>query len=165
MQDSEIQRLDREVLDKIHTLTHLVRICGLAGETKSFISECDHMVGIQALDVRTGSGGPFGQDIGVAALAAGLVGQLPGKDSWRVGILGDDSLNVLLILSLGLRVGIPALFCSTESRHVRWHASIVAPVVREVDYELYSTGFGGLDDIVETLETIRTCVDGRSGCR
>lgn len=99
---------------------------------------------------------------GVAAIAAGLVGQLPGENGRRVGVARDNGLDVLLVLSLDVGVCIPVGVGRTaESLHVGGHASIISPVVDEVDDQLDSPRLSGLYNVVQTLETIGTGVDDR----
>lgn len=87
------------------------------------------MVGIEGLDVGGGCLGPGVDDGGGAAVAAGLVGQLPGEDGGRALVARHDGGDVFLVLGLGGAVGVPGLLGAAESGHVGGDTAVVGPVV------------------------------------
>lgn len=85
------------------------------------------MVRIQRLDVGRRGLCPVVDDGGRAALAAGLVGQLPREDGGRGLVPVDHGLDVLEVLRLGRRVGVPAVVVASEGVDVGVDSAIVVP--------------------------------------
>lgn len=85
------------------------------------------MVGIQGLDVCRSRLRPVVDDGGRAALAAGLIGQLPREDGGGRLVPVDYGLDVLEVLRLGRRVGVPAVVIASEGVDVGVDSAIVVP--------------------------------------
>lgn len=71
------------------------------------------MIPVERLNVGGDFGGPFSDDGRVAARAAGLVAELPGKDSGGRFVPVDDEFDVVLVRGLSGGIGIKAVVGST----------------------------------------------------
>lgn len=151
VESSKIESRDVQQCDKVGSLAVCVRICAITGETETLDARRDQVVGVEALDVRRGSQGPVVDDTGVAAVAAGLIAELPGENGRRVEVASNKGLDVGLVLCLRSRIGIPRSFAATEGIDVCLDATVVVPLVYEGDDQLDPTRLGGRDNVVDTL--------------
>lgn len=163
MESTEIERRNAEVLDEIETLTKLIGIAAIARKTETLISERDEMVRVEALDVGRSVPGPVEDDVRAAAGAAGLVGELPRQDRGAGPVPAHNGLDEAPVLGLRRGVGVPGRLAAAKGPDVGGVPAVVVPVVHEGDDELDATLLGGLDDVVEALETGGSRVDGRAG--
>lgn len=156
----EIQSRDVQKGNKVSSLTVRVRIRSIAGKTEPFDTSGDQVVGVEALDVLGRGLCPVVDDARVAAVAAGLVAELPGQDGGRVDKARDDGLDVGLVLGLRGGVGVPRRLAAAERVDVGLDAAVVVPLVDKGDHQLDAPGLGGRDDVVEALQAVGARVDG-----
>lgn len=133
----------------------------ISQRTQTFTGS-NHVVRIEGLDVGRSLGYPFGDDVGVAARAARLISQLPRKDSRGSLVARDNSLDVRLVHALDLRVGVPFGLAATIGIDVGIHATIIIPGIHEGNDKLDAVLLGSGDNVIKTLQTISTSVDGSS---
>lgn len=76
------------------------------------------MVRIEALDIGGGICSPVRKNAGLAAVAARLVGELPGEDRGGVGVARYDGFDVGFVLGLRCRVGVPGCLAASEGGYV-----------------------------------------------
>lgn len=133
MESGKVKRLNVQVLLPVDTLTVGVWVTAVTWKAETLISKCDQVVGVQGLDVLRDLGGPVVDDSRVAAVAARLVGQLPGQDGIGVGVSAHNSLDVLFVLRLRIRIGEPCFVGSTKRSGISRDTAIVVPVVDKID--------------------------------
>lgn len=126
------------------------------------ITQGDHVVGIQRLDVGTDLGGPAVDNISAASRAARLVTQLPSKDRRGVPVPRDNSLDIGLVHALDLLVGEPLSLAAAVGLDIGVVSAVVVPAVHERNDELDAVLLSGSNHIVKTLETVFAGVDGGS---
>ena len=137
-----------------------VRAVRVGGDAEAFLADADHVVGVEALDVGGDVGDPGCEDVGRAAGASWLVGQFPGEHGSGGLVSRDDGGDVGFVLCLCGRVGVPCCHGGDAVvGTVSCHTAVIGPVVDEVDDERDAVCFGGLDDVVEALQTIDSGVD------
>lgn len=120
------------------------------------------MLAVEGFDVGRGIGDPLVEDVKFATVAARLVGELPCEDSGRRAVAAHDGFDVRFVLRLGLFARVPLCVGSDACvRKIGRHASIIGPVVDEVDDQLDAVLFGAFDDVVKALEAIGAGIDLR----
>lgn len=160
MVDAEVDIGVRARGVEITAFAELVRVGAVAFETEAFLAGGDHVRTVERFDVGCGVGHPFVEDIEVAAVAARLVGELPGENGRRVAVAANDCFDVRFVLRLGFLADVPfGVGFDAGVGEVGGHASIIGPVVDEVDDELDAVLFGALDDVVQALEAVGAGVD------
>lgn len=94
MEGSKVERLDAHILLPVHTLRVGVGPGALASwQAETLVAHDDLTARVQPLNVARGRLGPIVYDVGVAAGAAWLVGELPGEDGFRGPVTPDDGVN------------------------------------------------------------------------
>lgn len=115
------------------------------------------MVRVDALNVRahgsdprrdSGLGARTGGGTGTAS-AAGLVGELPSKDTRLVLIAGNEGIDVVLegVDDLGVAVEVVVVVRVEDLLDVDVHATVVGPVVGERDDQAETTPIWGGDTL------------------
>lgn len=74
VEGTEIERLDLEVGGEVEPLAKLVWITTVTCNAKPFITQCDHVAGVETLDVLRDCSRPGGNDASLATVASRLVG-------------------------------------------------------------------------------------------
>lgn len=120
------------------------------------------MVRIKGLDVGRSLGYPVGDYVGVAARAARLISQLPRKDSRGSLVARDNGLDVRLVHALDLGIGVPFRLAATIGIDVGIHATIIIPGIHKGNDKLDAVLLGSGDNVIKTLQSISTSVDGSS---
>jgi hypothetical protein len=169
VESSEINIAQLQVCLEINTLSSAVEpIRARWPVEETLIANSDKMLAIQALDILRHLINPSGDSSRCArrggretSLAARLVGKLPSENSWRVGVTGDDSLDVVLVSVLDVGVGVEGIMglAGSESIDIDSHSSVVIPVVDEWDNQFNASLLSSLDDVVETSKTGGASVD------
>ena len=145
-----VQRLNAQIPLKVHTLATSVSIAPVtAGAQPSFIPQRHEMCNIKRLDVRRDLRSPIVNDIRVAPVTAGLVGQLPGEYRRRGLVPIHNELYVVLVCCLGSDVGVEGLRRAAKDGAVGVYTAEVVPVVDEWQYELDIVFLSGGDGCIE----------------
>ena len=122
----------------------------------------NHVVRIEGLDVGRSLGYPVSDNVGVAAGAARLISQLPRKDGRGSLVARDNSLDVRLAHALDLRIGVPSGLIATIGIDVGIHTTVIIPRVHKGNDKLDTVLLSSGDNVIKTLQTISTSVDGSS---
>lgn len=109
--------------------------------TETFVTDAYHVVWVEGFDVCRCGVHPVCDNRGRAEGAAGFIGELPSEDGRGRIIPGDDGCNVLLVRGLRCGGGVPGRVADAIIRFISWHATIVTPVVHEVDYQADTVRF------------------------
>ena len=112
------------------------------------------MVPVQGLDEGGGVRGPFGDDGGAAAGAAGLVAQFPAEDRRAGFVAVDDEANVIPVGGLGASVGVKSVVVAAVDVGVGVDTAEVVEVVQEGEDELETGLFGFADGVVEAGDAV-----------
>jgi hypothetical protein len=120
------------------------------------------VVRIEGLDVGGSLSYPVGDDVGLAARAARLISQLPCKDSRGSLVARDNGLDVRLVHTLDLRIGVPFRLAATIGIDVGIHATIIIPIIHKRNDKLDAVFLGSGDNVIKTLQTVSTGVDSSS---
>lgn len=149
VEGAEVERLDGKVGGEVDALALLVGVRAVArAGVEALVAERDQVRAVERLDVRAGFAGPLGDDLGAAAVAARLIGELPREDRGAVLVAADDGLDVVPVLRLGCGVGVPGGLAAAVVFDVGVDSAIVVPVVHKVDDDLDAMGLGRGDNIV-----------------
>lgn len=112
-----IERFDGEVGLEIHAFVAGVGVAllvvwdggGGGGGEPAFVPQGDHVPAVEGLDVGGDVRGPFGNDGGVAARAAGFVTKFPAEDCRAGFVPVDDEFDVVFVGGLSGGVGVEVI--------------------------------------------------------
>lgn len=112
------------------------------------------MIRIQALDICTRFCCPVRNDTCRAAVTSRLIGQFPSKNSRTVDVAAYHCFDIRLILGLDFGIRVPSSLAGAVESVVGRHATIITPVVHEIDNKFDPIVFGAFDDVVKSLQTV-----------
>ena len=159
---SEIQVLNAQIPFEVHTFVSCKGVAAIAASGRpSLVSQRDHMLLVQTLDISRCCLGPVVDDISTATTASSLVRQLPCENCWTIEIATHDSFDVSLILGLNCRVRIPITVLPTKESIISRHATIGIPIINKIHNQLDAMGLRRLYCIVQSLEAICAGIDDR----
>lgn len=140
VESAVVECLDAQVLDEVDALGARVGVRAVAdvvrGREPTLVAQRHHVPGVEALDVLRDFRRPIVDGRGWAAVAARLVGQLPGKDGGGALVPVHQELDIVAVDLLARGVGVPGRGVAAEGGGVGGDTTQIAPVVDKIEDEL-----------------------------
>ena len=93
----------------------------------------------------------MGDGLSCTSSATWLIAELPGKYGCRSLVSGYNSCNILLVILLNCGCIEPFCYGNAVVGGLEGNATIITPVVHEIDDEADTMRFSGLNNVVEAL--------------